>query len=59
MKEEIRKEIESEVMNTLDLDNYNITSEDLKSSSRQFVRGVDVSGHPLVPKLDFREIIER
>lgn len=44
-------------MNNFDLDQYNITSDDLRSSKSRFVRGKDAKGHPLVPKLDFTQII--
>lgn len=40
-----------------DLDQYNITSDDLRSDDSKFVRGVNCKGHELVPWLDLAEII--
>ncbi len=53
----MRKELEEEIIQNLDLDSYNLTSDDLRSGSHRFVRGVDHEGHPKVPRLDLKEII--
>lgn len=34
----------------------NLTSADLRSEKENFVKGMDMKGHPLVPKLDFEKI---
>ena len=44
-------------LNKLDLDEYNLTSDDLRSEkSKKYKRGMDTKGHPLVPKLNFDKI---
>lgn len=40
----------------VDLNESNLTSADLRSEKENFVKGMDVKGHPLVPKLDFEKI---
>lgn len=58
---EVSEEIEHFIMNQLDLDAYNITSDDFGSSKRSNLSDscVDRSkAHPLVPKLDFKQIFE-
>jgi hypothetical protein len=57
LREEIRKEIEDEIIENFDLDQYNITSDDLRSAWRNQVKGVEHKGHPKVPKLDLKQII--
>jgi len=57
-KEEMRKELEEEIIRNLDLDSYNLTSDDLWSGSRQFTKGIEMPGHPEVPKLDFESILK-
>jgi len=67
---ELAEQMENFIMNKLDLDAYNLTSDDLRSSGSrsksQNVRQSDsktksgVSGkiHPLVPKLNFQKIFD-
>ena len=44
-------------MKKLDLDEYNLTSDDLRSEvNRRYQKGIDAKGHPLVPRLDFEKI---
>lgn len=41
----------------LDLDEYNLTSDDLRSEcNKRYQKGIDAKGHPLVPRLDFEKI---
>lgn len=70
--EETSEKIEHFIMNQLDLDEYNITSDDFESSKRSNLSdsGLErskgrskankttVKAHPLVPKLDFKKIFE-
>uniref|UniRef100_A0A7S3KVZ1 Uncharacterized protein n=1 Tax=Euplotes crassus TaxID=5936 RepID=A0A7S3KVZ1_EUPCR len=51
------------INNELDLDTYNITSEDFRTETERkrkktYVKANETKGHPLVPKLDLKEIIE-
>lgn len=57
LKQQLWEEIEKELLENLDLDQYNITSDDLRSDKSKYVKGVNVKGHELVPKLDLTEII--
>ena len=41
---------------SVDMNESNLTSADLRSEKENFVKGMDVKGHPLVPKLDFEKI---
>jgi hypothetical protein len=42
------------LLNELDLDQYNLTSDDLRPiDDRTYEKGNTMKGHPLVPKLDF------
>lgn len=46
-----------DILQKLDLDEYGITSDDLRSDpNKKHIKGVDCKGHPLVPKLDFDKI---
>ena len=48
-----------DILRKLDLDEYNLTSDDLRSEgNRKYKKGVETKGHPLVPKLDFKKIYE-
>ena len=58
MRKEIKDEIEKELMENLDLDQYNITSDDLRSTHSKFTRGINMKGHILVPKLDLNTILQ-
>lgn len=56
--EELRKK-DFDILQKLDLDEYNLTSDDLRSEhNKKFKKGVECKGHPLVPKLDFKKIYE-
>ena len=57
LKQQLWEEIEEELLENLDLDQFNITSDDLWSDKSKYVKGVNVKGHELVPKLDLSEII--
>ena len=45
-------------MNELDLDEYNITSDDLRPPEERVLKGNLTKGHPLVPKLNFDKIFD-
>ena len=63
--DEVFRKMKDYIINELDLDNYNITSDDFRGSeldggktrSTNQVKANDTKGHPLVPKLDLKEII--
>ncbi len=46
------------MLDDLDLDQYNLTSDDLLPEEEKYEWGVWAKGHPLVPKLDFSKIFE-
>jgi len=46
------------MLDELDLDQYNITSDDLRSASQRMPKANNTKGHPLVPKLNFKKIFE-
>jgi hypothetical protein len=48
-----------DILKKLDLDEYNLTSDDLRSErNKKYIKGMEAKGHPLVPKLNFRKIYE-
>jgi hypothetical protein len=56
--DQIRKK-DFDILRKLDLDDYNLTSDDLRSErNKKYKRGMDCKGHPLVPRLDFKKMYE-
>lgn len=56
--QEIKKK-DFDLIRKLDLDEYNLTSDDLRSDrNKKYTKGVEAKGHPLVPKLDFEKIYQ-
>ena len=54
--EEFKKN-DFDILKKLDLDEYNLTSDDLRSErNKKYKKGMETKGHPLVPKLDFQKI---
>lgn len=45
-------------MHELDLDEYNLTSDDLRPVEERRVKGNNMKGHPLVPRLNFEKIFD-
>lgn len=59
LKSKIEKVMKKDfdILQKLDLDEYNITSDDLRSDPNgKHTKGVHCKGHPLVPKLNFEKI---
>jgi hypothetical protein len=65
--DEIVEQMENFIMNKLDLDEYNLTSDDLRSSCSKSIRNgelqianrkIEFKTHPLVPKLNFQKIFD-
>lgn len=65
--DEIVEQMENFIMHKLDLDEYNITSDDLRSSlskssrkedKKRVSRKIEIKTHPLVPKLDLQKIFD-
>mmetsp|Transcript_32502 Transcript_32502/g.37060 ORF Transcript_32502/g.37060 Transcript_32502/m.37060 type:complete len:232 (-) Transcript_32502:39-734(-) len=51
------KKNDFDIIRKLDLDEYNLTSDDLRSEkNKKYQKGIYAKGHPLVPKLDFEKI---
>ncbi len=48
----------NELLNELDLDSYNLTSDDLRPVEERKVKANLTKGHPLVPKLNFEKIFD-
>lgn len=63
---EVFKKMKDYIINELDLDNYNITSDDFrdeqnkgkKSAQVVKVKANDTKGHPKVPKLDLSDVLK-
>jgi hypothetical protein len=57
--EEVRKK-DFDLLRKIDLDEYNLTSDDLRSerNKKHVIKANDTKGHPLVPKLDFKKLHE-
>jgi len=48
----------SNLINELDLDEYNLTSDDLRPPEDKRIKGNNMRGHPLVPWLNFGKIFD-
>ena len=63
---EIFKKMKDYIINELDLDNYNITSDDFregvnsleKNRKISIIKANDTKGHPKVPRLDLTDVLK-
>mmetsp|Transcript_9026 Transcript_9026/g.8024 ORF Transcript_9026/g.8024 Transcript_9026/m.8024 type:complete len:161 (+) Transcript_9026:1212-1694(+) len=60
--DEVFSKMKNYINDELDLDHYNITSDDFRNDTNRMnkigIKANDVKGHPQVPKLDLQEIID-
>ena len=59
LKAKVGSHLDSSAPSEFDLDNMNLTSEDMRPvDQRSYVKGDTMKGHPMVPKLDLNVVAE-